>query len=203
MLDQWFTNFSVFQNHQETLVKYKLPDFMPHRYLFQQGWSNVVWSLSYVQLFETPWPAARQASWSFTVSQSLFKFMSIESVVLSSHLILCRTLLLLPSIFPSVRVFSGESALHIRWPKYWNLSFSSRVGIKPRLFNRFPGNAAIFLPGDHTLRTTVLDQCSQLWQYFRLFHGPLRIYIFAQAPILEILMYRCDLRLRYLFSKAL
>ena len=76
---------------------------------------------------------------------------------LSNHLILCHTLLLLPSMFPSIRVFSSELALHIRWSKSWNLSFSSRVGIKPRLFNRFPGDAAIFLPGDHTFRTTVLD----------------------------------------------
>ena len=65
-----------------------------------------------------------QASLSFTVSQSLFKLMSIESVMPSNHLILCRALLLLPSIFPSIRVFSNESALHIRWPKYWNFSFS-------------------------------------------------------------------------------
>ena len=72
----------------------------------------------------TPWPAARQASLSFTVSQSLLKLMSIESVVPSNHLTLCCPLLLLPSIFSSIRVFSNESALHIRWPKYWSFSFS-------------------------------------------------------------------------------
>ena len=72
----------------------------------------------------TPWTAARQASLSFTISQSLFKLMSIESVMPSNHLILCHPLLLLPSIFPSIRVFSDESALHIRWPKYWRFSFS-------------------------------------------------------------------------------
>ena len=72
----------------------------------------------------TPWTAARQTSLSFTISWSLLKFMSVESVMLSDHLILCHPLLLLPSVFPSIRVFSSESALHIRWPKYWSFSFS-------------------------------------------------------------------------------
>ena len=72
----------------------------------------------------TPWTAARRASLSITNSWSLLKFMSIELVMPSDHLILCRPLLLLPSIFPSIRVFSKESALHIRWPKYWSFSFS-------------------------------------------------------------------------------
>ena len=72
----------------------------------------------------TPWTEACQASLSFTISWSLLKVMSIESVVPSNHLILSHPLLLLPSIFPSVRVFSNESALHIRWPKYWSFSFS-------------------------------------------------------------------------------
>ena len=72
----------------------------------------------------TPWTPARQASLSFTISHSLLKPMSVESVIPSSHLILCRPLLLLPSIIPSIRVFSSESALHIRWPKYWSFSFS-------------------------------------------------------------------------------
>ena len=83
-----------------------------------------VQSLSHVQLLATPWTAARQASLSITNSQSLPKLMSIDSVMPSSHLILCRPLLLLPSIFLSIRVFSNESALHIRWPKYWSFSFS-------------------------------------------------------------------------------
>ena len=83
-----------------------------------------VQSLSRVRLFLTPWTAARQASLSVTNSQSLLKLMSIESVMPSSHLILCRPLLLSPSIFPSIRVFSNESVLHIRWPKYWSFSFS-------------------------------------------------------------------------------
>ena len=83
-----------------------------------------VQSLSCVQLFVTPWTAARQASLSITNSQSLLKHMSIESVMPSNHLILCRLLLFPPSIFPSIRGFSNESVLHIRWPKYWSFSFS-------------------------------------------------------------------------------
>ena len=84
----------------------------------------VVQSLSYVQLFATSWTAVQQSSLSFTVSRSLLKLISIESMILSNHFILCRPLLLLPSI-PNIRVFSNESALHIRWPKYW--SFSIRI----------------------------------------------------------------------------
>ena len=84
----------------------------------------IVQSFSRVQLFVTPWTAARQASMSFTVSQSLLKLMSIELVMPSNHLILCRPLLLLPSIFPSISVFSNESVLCIKWPKNWSFSFS-------------------------------------------------------------------------------
>ena len=80
--------------------------------------------LSLVLLFATPWIAARQASLSITNSQSLPKLMSIELVIPFNYLILCRPLLLLPSIFPSIRVFSNESALCIRWPKYWSFSFN-------------------------------------------------------------------------------
>ena len=79
---------------------------------------------SRVRLFATPWSAARQGSLSITNSWSLLKLMFIESVMPSNHLILCRPLLLLPSIIPSIRVFSNESALHIRWPKYWSFSFN-------------------------------------------------------------------------------
>ena len=85
--------------------------------------SSVQW-LTHVQLFATPWTSAHQASLSITNSQSLLKLMSTESVMPSNHLILCRPLLLLPSIFPSIRVFSNKSVLHIRWPKYWSFSFS-------------------------------------------------------------------------------
>ena len=80
--------------------------------------------LSHVQLFASPWIAACQASLSITSSQSLLKLMSIKSVMPSNHLILCHPLLLPPSVFPSIRVFSNESVLHIRWPKYWSFSFS-------------------------------------------------------------------------------
>ena len=83
-----------------------------------------VQSLNRVQLFETPWIAAHQASLSITNSRSLPKLMSIESVMASSHVMLCRPLLLLPSIPPSIGVFSNESTLHMRWPKYWSFSFS-------------------------------------------------------------------------------
>ena len=92
-----------------------------------------VQSLCHVWLFETPWTAAHQVSLSITSSRSLLKLMSIESMMPSNHLNLYWPLLLLPSIFPSLRVFSNESALLIRWPKHWNFSFN----ISP--FNEHPG----------------------------------------------------------------
>ena len=92
-----------------------------------------VQSLSHVRLFVTPWTAARQASLSITNSRSPPKPMSIESMMPSNHLILYHPLLLLPSMFPSIRVFSNESALHIRWTNYWSFSFN----ISP--FNEHPG----------------------------------------------------------------
>ena len=88
-----------------------------------------VQSISFVQLFATPWTAAHQVSLSITNSWSLLKFMSIESVVPSNYLFLCHPLLLPPSIFPSIRVFSNESVLCIRWPKYWSFSFSVSLSI--------------------------------------------------------------------------
>ena len=84
----------------------------------------VIQSLSLVQPFETPWLKVHQASLSFTISQSLLKLTSIKSMMPSIHLILCRLLLLLPSIFPSIRVFSNNLALRINWPKYWSFNFS-------------------------------------------------------------------------------
>ena len=99
--------------------------------LLSQAVVAVVQLLSHVRLFGTPWTAARQASLSFTISWSLLKLVSMESVMPSNHLIFCRPLL--PSIFPSIRVFSNESALCIRWPKYWSFSFS----ISP--FNDYSG----------------------------------------------------------------
>jgi len=86
--------------------------------------SLIVQSPSHIQLFLTPLTATCRASLSFTISQSLLKLMSIESVMPSNHLILCHPLLLLPSIFPSIRVFSNESVLPFSWPKYWSFSFS-------------------------------------------------------------------------------
>ena len=97
---------------KQYIAKYSPPNF------------SSVQSLSRVQLFATPWTAAHQASLSITNSWSLLKLMPIELVMPSNHLILCHPLLLLPSIFPSIRVFSNESVLRIRWPKYWSFSFS-------------------------------------------------------------------------------
>ena len=92
--------------------------FLKYKYLFSS-----VQSLSRVWLFETPWTAAHQASLPITNSQSLLKLMSTESVMPFNHLILCCPLLFLPSIFPSIRVFSSESALCIRWPRYWSIPY--------------------------------------------------------------------------------
>ena len=97
--------------------------FVKHSIL-KNYWFGSVQLLSCVWLFVTPWTAAHQAYLSVTNSQSLVKLMSIESVMPSNHLILCHPFLLLPSIFPSIRVFSNESVLHIRWPEYWSFSFS-------------------------------------------------------------------------------
>ena len=96
----------------------------PEAYISNTYSLSSVQSLSRVQLFVTPWTAAYQPSLSITNSQTLLRLMSIESMMPSNHLILCRSLLLLPSISPSIRVFSNESVLHIRWPKYWSFSFS-------------------------------------------------------------------------------
>ena len=130
-------NFTNMKIHQRTKILRRYSDCsgIPHVSLWGTLRPNVllhihnilrfvVQLLSGVQLFVTPWTAESQASLSFTISYSLFKLMSIASVIPSNHLILCRTLLLLPSIFPSIRVFSSKSVLHIRWPKYWSFSFS-------------------------------------------------------------------------------
>ena len=101
-----------------------IPRFLPGRIYFLFLQFSSVQSLSHVWLFATPWIAARHASLSITNSQSLIKFMPIESVMPSSHLILCRPLLHLSSILPSIRVFSNASTLHMRWPKYWSFSFT-------------------------------------------------------------------------------
>ena len=104
-------------------------------YLF----SFVVQLLSRVQLFATPWTAARQDSLSFTISQSFFKLMSVESMILSNHLILCYRPFHLPSVFSSIRVFSNESALPIRWPKYWSFSINPSDKSSVFIFFRIEG----------------------------------------------------------------
>ena len=88
------------------------------------------WSVICIQLFVVSWTAACHASLSFTISWSLLKLISIESVMTSNHFVFCHPLLLLPSIFPSIRVFSNESALHIKWPKYWSFNFSISLSNK-------------------------------------------------------------------------
>ena len=95
----------------------------------------VVQPLSHVRLFVTPWTVACQASLSFTISQSLLKLMSVESMMPSYHLILCCPCFLLPSIFPSIRVFSHDRVLHIGWPKYWSFSFISPPNERPGLIS--------------------------------------------------------------------
>ena len=107
--------------------------------------------LSHVQLFEIPWTVAHQASLTITNSWSLLKLMSVELVMSSNHLLLCRPLLLPPSILPSIRVFSSESDLHIRWPKYWSFNFS----VSPS--NEYSG--LIFL------RLRVRSCFSHVWQF--------------------------------------
>ena len=111
-----------------------------------------VQSLGCVWLFVTPWTATRQASLSIANSQSLLKLMSIEPMMSSNYLILCHPFLLLPSIFPRIRVFSSESDLRIRWPKYWSFSFSVSppneyshlpIGTNPGREGSFPGGSAV------------------------------------------------------------
>ena len=105
-------------------VFFCFPVVIALRSFFNELLISSVQLLSHVQLFSTPWTAAYQASLSITTSQSLLKLMSIESVMPSNHLILCHPLLLLPSVFPSIRVFSNESILCIQWPKCGSFSFS-------------------------------------------------------------------------------
>ena len=101
----------------------KFPNYFYYEPKCHLGFSSVQ-SLSHVPLFATPWTAAHQTSLSITNSWSLLRLMSIESMLPSNHLMLCHPLLLLPSFLPNIRVFSNESVLCIRWPKYWSFSFS-------------------------------------------------------------------------------
>ena len=124
----------------------------------------VVQLLSWNRLFAVPWPTACQVSLSFIISQSLLKLSSIESMVPSNHLILCSPLLLMPSIFPSIRVFSNESVLHTRWPMYWSFSFS----ISPS--NEYTGEMISFrmdwldlLGVQRTLKSLLWHHSSKAW----------------------------------------
>ena len=133
-----------------------------------------VQSLSHVQLLETPWIAARQASLSITNSQSLLKLMSIEAVMPSSHLTLCCPLLLLPPIPPSIKVFSNESTLRMRWPKYWSFSFT----ISPS--NEHPGLVSVrmdwldILAVQRILKSLLQHHSSKasIFQHSAFFHSP-------------------------------
>ena len=117
----------------------------------------VVQSLSHVRLFVTPWTASCQASLSFTISQSLLKLMSIESVMPSNHLVLYCPLLLLPSIFSSIRIFSNELALHISWPKYYSFSFSISLSSEYSGFISFRIDWFDLLAVQGTLRSLILN----------------------------------------------
>jgi len=124
-----------------------------------------VQSLSSVQLFVTPWTAAHWASLSIINSQSLLKLMSIESVIPSNYLILCCPLLLLPSIFPSLRVFLNESALRIRWSKYWSFSFNISISNEHSGLISFRMDLLDLLAVQGTLKN-LLQHYSQKHQFF-------------------------------------
>ena len=128
----WVNSGSWWWTGRPGMLQFMRPQRIGHNWATELNWwlKNftlcfvVVQSLNHIWLFATSWTAAQQASLSFTISLSLLKLMFIESVMPSNHLILCHPLFLLPSIFPSIRVFSKESALCIRWQKYWSFSFS-------------------------------------------------------------------------------
>ena len=135
--------------------------------MYHKLWMNTfssVQSLCHVWLFVTPWIAARQASLSITNSLSSLKLMYMKSVMPSSHLILCRPLLFLPSIFTSIRIFSHESALCIRWPKYWSFSFSI---LPMNIQDWFPLGLTVGSPySPRTLKSLLQHHCSKasiLW----------------------------------------
>ena len=127
----------------------------------RKGKISSVQSLSHVRLFATPWIAACQASLSITNSRSLFRLMSIDSVMPSNHLILCHLLLLLPSIFPSIRVFSSESALHIRWPKYWSLASASALPMNIQDWFPLRWTGWVSLPVQGTLKSLLQHHSSK------------------------------------------
>ena len=135
----------------------------------------VVQSLSYLRLFGTPWTAAPQASLSFTISWSLLRLMSIEPVMPSNHLILYHPVLLLPSVFPSIKVFSNESALHIRWPQYWSFSispsseYSGLISFRIDCFDLLAVRGTFKSPlQHHSLKATFIFTLT-IFQIFRIF----------------------------------
>ena len=137
---------------------------MDYAFWYCWTWFVVVVQLpDHVWLFTTPWTVARQASLSLSVSQSLPKFMSIALVMLSNYLILCHPFLLLPSIFPSIRIFSNELALHIRWAKYWSFSispsseYSGSISFKIDWFNLLAVQGTLkSLLQNHSLKASIL-----------------------------------------------
>ena len=136
---------------------------------------NLSWvqSVSRIWLFVTPWTSARQASLSITNSQSLLKLMSIELVMPSNHLILCHLLLLPPSIFPSNRVFSNESVLHVRWPKYWSFSFSISPSNEYSEFISFRLTGLIFFQSRDSQESSPTPQFKSInSSALRLLYGP-------------------------------
>ena len=160
---------------------------------FTTVWSSVQ-SLSCVQLFATPWTAACQASLTITNSRNLPKLMSIELVMPSNHLILCCPLLLLPSIFPNIRVFSNESALPIRWPKYWSFSFN----ISPS--NEHPGLISFRM--DWLDLLAVQGTFKSLLQHHSSKASILKLrMVLKSAPICKYMKILCDTCFRELLFK--
>ena len=159
----WYTNSMRYENHSKT----EILSVLTRKIILQNAYQfSSVQSLSPVGFFPTPLIATCQASLSITNSRSLRKLMSIELVMPSNHLILCRPFLLLPSIFPSIRVFSNESALRIRWPKYWSFSFS----ISP--FNEYSGLISFRMAGLISMQSKGLSRVFsnttiQKHQFFR------------------------------------
>ena len=139
LVNLWF--YGKEKKYWEKFISIRKPRNIGCRYKYHILSFSSVQSLSHVWLFVTPWIAAGQVSLYITNSRSLPKYMSIESVIPSRHLILCRPLLLLPAILPSIRVFSNESTLCRRWPKYWSFSFN----ISP--FNEVPGKQLNIIAG--------------------------------------------------------
>ena len=161
-------------------------------------------SLSHVWLFATPWTAARQASLSMTKSWSLLKLMSIELVMPSNHLILCHPFLLPPSIFPSFRVLSNDSVLHVRWPKYWSFSFSIRTSNEFSGLISFKMDWLALLAVQGTLKGFVILTRSLNFIVFILYkwRGHLRfteIKWLAEGYIIHKGQRNCDTQIQYAF----